>query len=232
MAEPRSHRHPSLCSRSVFRQEGKVSFLPCSLLVASYLLACGTQCIPSYRYCSRNLCPFFLLQDIHFLPLLLSPSAHRMDMADLRSTTRSEEDSTMFQSARRWEPKCTTRIRSLSCLPWWGVCWTRARDGGIAWALLLNDFVTFLTFLCLSYPSLSTLLCLWMWGSRLSPLGAAWCPTAFDGLWRFVLKESKLSWPGCISLLAGLSLSYKQYSNFSIHSPDFTPQPFQILSLP
>lgn len=112
MAEHRTYRHPSLCSRSVFRQVGKVSFLPCSLLVASYLPVCGIQCFPSYRYFRGHLCLFCLLQVINFLSLLLSPSAHRVDVANLQSTTRSEEDSTVVQSAWRWEPKCTRRIQS------------------------------------------------------------------------------------------------------------------------
>lgn len=122
MAELRSHRHPSLCSRFVFRQAGKVSFLPCSLLVASYLLVCGTECIPSHRHFCGHLCPFFLLQDINFLPLLLSPSAHRVDMPDLQRTTRCEEDSTVFQSVGRWEPKCTRRIQSHLFACSGGVC--------------------------------------------------------------------------------------------------------------
>lgn len=52
-------------------------------------------------------------------------------MADLQSAIRSEEDSTMFQSAGRWEPKCTRRTQShlLACLG--GVCAEQEPEMGV-----------------------------------------------------------------------------------------------------
>lgn len=120
---------------------------------------------------------------------------------------------------------------SPSTLPQWTMYWAGAWDGGISLALSLTDFARLLTFLCLSYPSFPALLCLWMWGSGPGSPGICMMPS-----WVWWSLKTLSSWaqaflPSCISLLAGLSLSYKQYGNSSIPRPDFTPQHLQILFL-